>query len=393
MNGGNMSKQAKMVSDVQLVLNQTIEMIVSSKDQVLSIVENARKNYENQKMELERIKERIDRLILEVDALEIQDKLMRQKLVQVSKDFKTYTENDIRTVYEKASEIRVLHQSKTVEEKVLRDKRSQLELSLKSSLENIHLAEKVVNQVSIAMNFLKGELQSVIEGLDPSSHLLLGLKVLEAQENERKRIARDIHDGPAQLMANSVMKADIVEKIIRKDFERGMLELEELKGHVRRALKEVRDIIFDLRPMTLDDLGLNPTIERLADSLKDIGFKIELQLKPMPTNMDSMMSVAAYRVIQESLNNIRKHAKAKNVRIAVEYGTKYMRLMIADDGIGFDVEETLERIKISGASYGLFGMQERIKQLQGDINILSEKEKGTVYTIRLPINREVLKES
>ncbi len=387
-----MIDQVKSTADVQKILNQTIDMIVSSKDQVLSIVENARKTYETQKLEYNDIKEKIDRIILEVDVLEIQDKLMRQKLVQVSKDFKNYNENDIRMVYEKASEIRVSHFSKISEEKLLRDRRSTLELALKSALENIHLAEKVVNQVTIAMNFLKGEILNVLDGLDPSSHLVLGIKVLEAQENERKRIARDIHDGPAQLMANSVMKADIVDKIIRKDFERGLLELEELKGHVRRALKEVRDIIFDLRPMTLDDLGLNPTIERLADSLKEEKFKIELQLKPMPKTIDSLMSVAAYRVIQESLNNIKKHAKAMNVKISVEYGTKFMRLIIADDGQGFNVEETLERIKSSGTSYGLFGMKERVKQLQGEFNITSEKGMGTVFTVKLPLNKDALKD-
>jgi two-component system sensor histidine kinase DegS len=387
-----MNDKTKSVSDVQIIMNQTIDMITSSKDQVLSIVENARKTYETQKQELVTVKEQIDRVILSVDALEIQDKLMRQKLVQVSKDFKTFNENDIKMVYEKASEIRVSHVKKISEEKVLRERRSNLEIALKSSLDNIQLAEKVVNQVTIAMNFLRGELLSVLDGLDPSSHMMLGIKVLEAQENERKRIARDIHDGPAQLMANAVMKADIVDKIMRKDFERGLLELEELKAHIRRALKEVRDIIFDLRPMTLDDLGLNPTIERLSESLKDEKFKIDLQLKTMPSTIDSSMSVAAYRVIQESLNNIKKHAKASQVRISVEYGSKYMRLIIADNGEGFDVEETMERIKSSGTSYGLFGMKERVKQLQGEFNITSEKGKGTVFTVKLPLNMEVIRE-
>jgi two-component system, NarL family, sensor histidine kinase DegS len=222
--------------------------------------------------------------------------------------------------------------------------------------------------------------------------MFVGIKVLEAQENERKRIARDIHDGPAQHMANVVMKVDICKKIIERDLEEGFRELADLKESVKVALKEVRNIIFDLRPMSLDDLGLNETIEQTVKIIAgETGIKIELKLKPIENEIESIIQVAIYRIIQEVFNNIRKHAKATKVIIKLDYGTKYIMLIISDNGIGFDVEETLKRVKTKGSSYGLIGILDRVNQLQGEINIDSSKELGTVYKVKLPINREVIK--
>jgi two-component system, NarL family, sensor histidine kinase DegS len=381
------------IGHINDIIKKIIQQISNSREQILEIVDNVRTEYENLKAELTVIKGSIDRVINEVDALEVQDKVMRKKLVEVSKKFDSYAEEEIKSVYEKASDIRVKFIMKENEEKQLRERRDTLELVLKKSIKNIDNSEKIVNQISIAMAYLEGDILSVLEGADKNSEMFIGIKILEAQENERKRISRDIHDGPAQHIANIIMKADICNKIIQKDLSEGLKELSDLKESVKVALKEVRSIIFDLRPMTLDDLGLNKTIEQTVKSVsEDFNMEIKLKLKPMESEVESIIQVAVFRIIQEIFNNIKKHSKAKHVEVKLDFGTKYLRLIISDDGVGFDVEETLKRVKTKGTSYGLIGILDRVNQLQGQIHIESSNGAGSVYNVVLPVNREVIRD-
>jgi len=381
------------IGHINDIIKKIIKQISNSREQILEIVDNVRIDYENQKSELALIRGNIEKVINEVDALEVQDKLMRKKLVEVSKKFNSYNEDEIKSVYEKASDIRVKFIMKQNEEKQLRERRDVLEIVLKKSMKNIENSEKVINQISIAMGYLEGDILSVLEGADKSSEMFIGIKILEAQENERKRISRDIHDGPAQHIANLIMKADICTIIIQKDLKEGLKELADLKESVKVALKEVRSIIFDLRPMTLDDLGLNKTIEQAVKSIsEDFSLNIKLKLKPMDKEIESIIQVAVFRIVQEIFNNIKKHSKAKHAEIKLDYGTKYLRLLISDDGIGFDVQETLKRVKTKGASYGLIGILDRVNQLQGQIHIESSAGAGSVYNVVLPVNREVIRD-
>jgi len=381
------------ISHINNIIKKIIQQINNSREQVLEIVDNVRVEFENLKAELMLIRERIDKVINTVDSLEVQDKLMRKKLVEVSKKFNSYNEDEIKSVYEKASDIRVKFIMNQNEEKQLRNRRDALDILLKKSLQNVDNSEKVINQLSIAMSYLEGDILSVLEGADKSSDMFIGIKILEAQENERKRISRDIHDGPAQHIANIIMKADICNKVIQKDFNEGLKELADLKESVKVALKEVRSIIFDLRPMTLDDLGLNKTIEQAVNSIsEDFNIDIKLKLKPLDAEVESIIQVAVFRIIQEILNNIKKHSQAKHVEVKLDFGTKYLRLLISDDGIGFDMEETLRRVKTKGTSYGLIGILDRVNQLQGEIHIESSTGAGCVYNIVLPVNREVIRD-
>lgn len=377
------------------VINKIIKTIIgeigSSREQILNIVDNIRQEKDNLLAELAEVRENIVRVIHEVDELERQDKNGRTRLAHVSGNFNKYTESDIKEVYDNASDIRIKFYTKKNEEKSLREKRDRLEISLKKTLMNIEHGEKIINQISIAVGYLEGDILSMLDGADKNSDMFVGIKILEAQENERKRIARDIHDGPAQHMANVVMTVDICKMVIQKNLEEGLNELDELKERVKVALKEVRDIIFDLRPMSLDDLGLSKTIQQTVNSIsKESNIDIKINLKPIQTEIEPIIQVAVYRIIQEIFNNIKKHSKAKNASLRLDFGTKYLILIISDDGIGFNVEETLKRVKNQGSSYGLIGILDRVNQLQGEIEIKSSEDEGTTYTVKLPINREVM---
>ncbi|MCM8710244.1 sensor histidine kinase [Clostridium sp. SYSU_GA19001] len=381
------------IDAINKIIKKVIEEIGLSRGQILEIVDSIRIEQEGLKTQLVQIKKDIAQVIDEVDNLEKQDKVMRKRLAEVSADFHKYTEKDIKEAYEKASDIRVKFFTKKNEEKALRERRTQLELALKRSAENIESAEKVINQISIALGYLEGDISSALGETDKNSEMFLGIKILEAQENERRRIARDIHDGPAQHMANAVMKVDICNIVLRKDLEEGLKELSSLKESVKIALKEVRNIIFDLRPMSLDDLGLNETVQQMIKAItQEADIDIKLKLKPIKEEIEPIIQVAVYRIIQEVFNNIKKHSKAKHAEIKLDFGTKYLMVVISDDGIGFDVEETLKSVKTKGASYGLIGILDRVNQLQGEIEIKSLPGSGTTYSVKLPINREVIRD-
>lgn len=382
---------AKLIdlTEVNKIMGEIIVTIDKSKNQLIEIVETARDEYEMLSQELNMLKNKVDQVIMEVDRLMLKDKLVRKHLADVSKDFKTYKEADIKKAYENATDVKVDLMSAEKEEQLLKQRRSIIEVSLKRSLKNIHNAEQVVHQVTVAATYLKGEILSALgdAGMDPMS---IGVKILEAQENERLRISRDIHDGPAQFIASIVMKADFCEMLMQSDVQKGLAELGELKDLSRKALKEVRDIIHDLRPMSLEDLGLSATIESYAFEYgRENNVAVQFKSGKVINEIEPIIKVAVYRLVQELLNNIKKHAQCKNIIISIEYGTKYMRLIVMDDGVGFDVDETLTKLRKKQISYGLLGIYERVEQFKGEIKFHSKVGEGTTVTIKLPVTREV----
>jgi len=381
------------INYINSIIRKIIEEIGSSRDQILNIIDNIRKEKDDLEFQLAKIRVDVARVIEEVDELAKQEKTDRKRLAEVSSNFQKYTENDIKAAYEKASETRVKYYLKLNEEKQLRIQRDNLEKSLKKTMDNISNAEKVISQVSIAMSYLEGDILPALEVADGNSEMFVGIKILEAQESERKRIARDIHDGPAQHLANVIMRVDICKIVIQKDLTQGLKELDELKESVKDALKEVRGIIYDLRPMSLDDLGLNQTIQQTIKNIsQESDIDIKMKIGTPKTEVEPIIQVAVYRIIQEIFNNIKKHSKAKHAEIKLDFGTKYLRLVITDDGIGFNVEETLKNVKAEGDSYGLVGILDRVEQLQGEIQIDSTEGAGTTFRVKLPISREVIKD-
>lgn len=384
----NVSAELGRISEISKRIVNSIE---SSKDQIHDIVENIRNDVEQHRKTLKEIKAQLNKTISDVDTYEQQNRTAKQKLYEVSGNMKRYTEADIKDAYEKAFDIMIQLNNLRNMEKNLREQRDQIELSLMKALKNIESAEKVMTQINVVISYLKGDILATIEGMDKNSEFLIGIKILEAQEDERKRISREIHDGPAQSIANIVMQADICEQMLKKDIDKGMLELQALKDSVRSALLDIRGIIFDLRPMILDDLGLTKTIETICNKFTETTrLPIEKKLKNEPKNIDPIIQVATMRIIQEILNNIKKHAKAKKVTVSLDFGTKYAFVMVSDDGVGFDVDAVMARIKDKSESYGLIGLMDRVKQLQGTITINSKLGLGTAFSVKLPINKEVM---
>ena len=224
---------------------------------------------------------------------------------------------------------------------------------------------------------------------DIQQRQLFGLRIIKAQEEERQRIARDIHDGPAQSMLNVVIKADICERLIDINVEKAREELRNLKKLVRYSLQDIRKIIYKLRPMSLDDLGLLPTLQKfLLTFQEESGIAISFKTRGTISNMKSEVSLTIFRIVQEAISNVNKHANAQNVAVNLEFLEDQIRLYIYDDGQGFRIEDLKEAGKDINSGFGLYSMKERVELLSGEFCVNSELGKGTRLYIAIPLAKE-----
>ena len=364
------------------IVKQTIGAVEQGKAQIYDIYEAARLELENVRRDVERIKQQTSEMIFKVDELEQKERRSRLRLMEVSRNFRVYTEQDVKIAYEETSKIQVDLAVAREQEQNLRRQRDNLEIRLKALKNTVEKAETLVAQVGAVLGFMGNQMEGVLTQIDSiQQRQLFGAKIIKAQEEERRRVAREIHDGPAQAMANVVFRADVCERLIDTNLERTKAELKDLREQVRLCLKETRKIIFDLRPMTLDDLGLVPTVRRILEMFKDrTGVVAEIRIFGEEKRLDAHVETGLFRILQEALSNIEKHAQATVATVRMEFTLKAVTAIIEDNGQGFDIEYPAD-----SDSFGLMGMKERIDLLDGELTIQSRRNEGTKITVRVPL--------
>jgi len=210
-------------------------------------------------------------------------------------------------------------------------------------------------------------------------------EVTRAQEEERKRLARELHDETAQQLIAIFHQLERLagnnERLSADDIKL----LANLREGVKNALQGVRDFSRDLRPSILDDLGLLPALEWLASELREQhGIEADLRVVGSQRRLSPEAELLLFRIAQEALNNVRRHAKASKVEVAIWFEEGKIRLTVKDDGEGFEMPKTVGELSRIG-KLGLAGMQERAKLLGGSLKVESEPGKGTTVTIEAPI--------
>jgi two-component system, NarL family, sensor histidine kinase DegS len=209
------------------------------------------------------------------------------------------------------------------------------------------------------------------------------MAMIKAQELERSRLAREIHDGPAQVLANAILGLELCEQIARRSPEQLLDELARLKATMREGLVEVRRFQFDLRPSTLAERGLSATLQRyVAEYRAFFRLDVDLQVPATLPALSKDAELTVFRIVQESLQNIQKHARAALVIVRIDLGDETIVVTIHDDGRGF-VPRQVEATTLSGA--GLRGMSERAAAVGGDLQVESQPGAGT--TVRLSVPR------
>jgi two-component system sensor histidine kinase DegS len=379
------------VDALDRVIKNAIDVMESSKYQIFEICESIRSERNALNNELQQVMEETTNTINKVDQFEMEYRRARIRLTEVSRDFKRFKEEDIREAYELATQMQTQLAMFREKELHLKARRDDLQKRIKNVDKQLERAESVVSQVNVVLEYLAGDLNHVTRLLESAKNRqLLGLKIILAQEEERKRIAREIHDGLAQTMANVVLRTEIAERMLNKQAYNSVKEeLVGLKGQVRSGIEEVRKIIFNLRPMALDDLGLIPALRKfIQDYEEKTKIRTKMELVGKETRLPSGMEVAIYRLVQEAFSNVLKHAHASHVTLEVTYQQQMVKITVIDNGVGFVVELIDKKIE-RGSHYGLMGMRERVELLEGRMEIQSAKYAGTKVSMLIPIKLEL----
>ena len=211
--------------------------------------------------------------------------------------------------------------------------------------------------------------------------------ILNIQEEDRKRIARDLHDTSLQNLAHLVHKIELCSLFITQDPLRAKLELSVVSKNLKSIIEEVRNTIFDLRPMTFDDLGFASALERLITVVNENkAYQMDVDIQNVSCE-NNLVLTTIYRVVKESLENIVKHAESSKILFHTKQLDNTYLIEIEDNGKGFLEEEINDEQK---RHFGISVMKERICLLGGKIEIHSEKERGTKIHIEVPLLESVI---
>lgn len=245
----------------------------------------------------------------------------------------------------------------------------------------MRLLSSIGRQIGIALQ--NAHLYEAVQRQDAARRRLLE-KLIKAQEEERRRIAREVHDEPAQALSGVLMRLDRLERHLTSSSHDERRELEQARHTLRHAIEALHQITVDLRPRALDDLGFLPAIRWYAEErLGEHGIRLDFQVRGVPRHLDPYAEVAIFRVTQEAVNNIVKHAQAKEVTIVFEFDSRRLKATIKDDGRGFDVARVSADATTSGL--GLLGMEERVSLLGGHLSISSRRGRGTVVAFEVAL--------
>lgn len=204
--------------------------------------------------------------------------------------------------------------------------------------------------------------------------------LVNAQETERQRLSRQMHDGPAQALSNFILQTEIAMRLFDVDAAQAKDELNNLKSSAMGTFQKVRNFIFELRPMMLDDLGLVPTVRRYADAFKEqTSLDVNVTITGNERRLEPYLEVMMFRALQELLGNAARHSQATQVKVMLDMGEDRVRVSVDDNGRGFDPE-----IIQQGNSLGLKLIRERAEMLGGNFDVDSSVGRGTRITFAVP---------
>jgi two-component system sensor histidine kinase DegS len=208
------------------------------------------------------------------------------------------------------------------------------------------------------------------------------MRIVEAQEAERSRLAQEVHDGPAQALTNAIFQVEYIERVLEQDGRLARTELRFLRELLRRELGDVRSFISQLRPPILDEVGLDEAISDAVATMSSLtGQPIEVDLRAPGGTLDGPSQTVVLRVVQEALQNVRKHAAATRVRVTTRIEADEWVLEVQDDGRGFDPTAVVVRGR---RSFGLQFMRERAELIGARFEVRSRPDGGTVVRLAIP---------
>jgi two-component system sensor histidine kinase DegS len=302
----------------------------------------------------------------EVDKLAQRNSSITAHLHQLQAHFDTIPREDIKSAYEASQDA----------QQRLFTMRGQLE---KLQSDQAHL-KRFADFLGKTVQLLEGGAE--VEVAEQQTAGAAVIQIIEAHEEERRKLSRKVHDGPAQALSNFILQAEIALRLMDVDEAKAREELKNLKTAASSTFAHVRDFIFELRPMMLDDLGLVPTVRRYIDAYKErSGVDTTLVVTGKERRLESHLEVLIFRAVQELLANVREHAQATHVKVTVDMDTHQVRVGVEDNGKGFDAEGASFA---SGQGRGLKTLRERLEMAGGTVEFNSAAGKGSRIGVTVP---------
>ncbi|MGQ9888078.1 MAG: sensor histidine kinase [Aggregatilineales bacterium] len=336
--------------------------------------------------EMRRIKDALSEIKVQIDQTQIVVNREQQRNTDIATELRTVQDNletiprqDIRAKYDEALEARFR----------LSTMRGQLE-KFQANRDHLEQEMALLNQL---LNKLQGvDALPAIEHAQESAGPRAGLnivRIVQAQEEERRRLARQMHDGPAQSLTNFILQAEICQRLFDRNPDRAAEELDNLKTSASVTFQKVRDFIFDLRPMMLDDLGVVPTVRRYVESFRE-KYEIEatLDLIGEERRLENHREVMLFRGIQELMVDARDFANATKINVKLDMGTDRIKVTVEDNGRGFDVQSALaangETHNSDPRVQSITTLKEKFELVGGGLSVTSSETEGTIVRLELP---------
>ncbi len=343
------------------------------------LVENLTAEMKRVRDKLAELKIQIDQTQLVVDREQQRNNDVFTELRAIQDNIDTVPRQDIRQKYDEAVEARFR----------LTTMRGQLE-------KFVSTREQLEREQSLLRDMLQR-----MQGIDilpaagsgdeakESGKALNIVRIIQAQEEERQRLARQMHDGPAQSLTNFILQAEICQRLFDRSPARAAEELDNLKTVAGVTFQKVRDFIFDLRPMMLDDLGVVPTVRRYVDSFREKNdIEIKLDIFGDERRLATHREVMIFRGIQELLVLSRDYASPTEISVRLDIGNTVVKIAVQDNGRGFDVEAALggEDGYQDPRAQSLVTLKEKFELIRGTVSIVSSETEGTLVRMELPVN-------
>jgi len=239
---------------------------------------------------------------------------------------------------------------------------------------------KEIELLEIIDSILSQEPVSIKDPQGASATVELLEMLIQAQEGERLRLSRQMHDGPAQALSNLILETEIAMRLFDVNKEQAYQELGTLRDSATKTFQQVRDFIFELRPMMLDDLGLIPTAKKYAEAIQDSsGSTIKFGVTGTERRMEPYLEVMIFRAVQELLRNALNHSQANQITVEMDVGDSFITVSVEDDGRGFEVSD-LEQEQ----GMGLKLIKERVEMISGEFELTSQIGEGTRVVFKVP---------
>jgi two-component system, NarL family, sensor histidine kinase DegS len=342
-----------------------------------TFLEEAYKDHEHTQRELKEIDILIKQSAAEVERLAQRNAQVTNYTRQLQTNFATLPREDIKEAYEALNDV----------QQRLFTMRGQLE-KLQSDQRNLErLAEFQRRLLDLADDvgaIPKGESTAVRRMAGDQSN---AIRVIQTEELGRQSLVRRMHDGPASSLSNFILQAEICQRFFDVSPDRARAELNALKSAAAATFNDIKDFIFDLRPMMLDDLGVIPTLRRYSESFQEKNhISVPLTITGLERRLESHIEVTIFRGVQELLNNALLHARASQIQITLDMAQAHVQAVVEDNGSGFNVDESLNS---GNGAIGLSLLRERVEMLGGELKIQSRIGQGTRVEFVIPIASDV----